>query len=342
MENEQRVSCPDCDHPTRREFLTGMGAVAVAAGSLTACAVPRAAAAPLGEPETLVSQLYAALTPAQRTAVCFPWNHAKRLAVSANWHIVEQKVGQFYTPEQQELIEAIFRGAHSEGWAEKRMKQLRDDSGPGGLKEYSMAIFGTPGTGQFEWVLTGRHLTLRVDGDSEPGVAFGGPIFYGHAAGEFNEKPHHPGNVYWYQALRANEVFQALDGKQREKALRDGPVPLETPATIAPRASAEDRPGLPVAEMTRDQRVLVGKVLEDLLAPMRRKDAMEAQRFIDANGGLRSLHLSFYKSEDIGGDGVWDVWMVHGPSMVWYFRGAPHVHTWVYVGDGKPTTVRPG
>lgn len=50
-------------------------------------------------------------------------------------------------------------------------------------------------------------------------TAFGGPIFYGHAAEGFNEKPDHPGNVYWYQAKRANELFQALDGKQRKVAL---------------------------------------------------------------------------------------------------------------------------
>ena len=58
----------------------------------------------------------------------------------------------------------------------------------------------------------------------QAGAAFGGPIFYGHQAGStFEEKPDHPNNVYWYQAKRANEVFQALDGKQREKALLGNP-----------------------------------------------------------------------------------------------------------------------
>ena len=41
------------------------------------------------------------------------------------------------------------------------------------------------------------------------------------AAESFNEKANHPGNVYWYQAVRANEVFKALDGKQRKLALLD-------------------------------------------------------------------------------------------------------------------------
>lgn len=84
----------------------------------------------------------------------------------------------------------------------------------------AVAIFGEPGTGKFELVLTGRHVTRRCDGDSVAGAAFGGPIFYGrYAADGFNEKPDHPGNAYWFQAKRANEVFQALDGKQREQAM---------------------------------------------------------------------------------------------------------------------------
>lgn len=46
-------------------------------------------------------------------------------------------------------------------------------------------------------MLTGRHMTVRCDGNSAEHVAFGGPIFYGHAASGFNEKPDHPGNVFW-------------------------------------------------------------------------------------------------------------------------------------------------
>ena len=68
-------------------------------------------------------------------------------------------------------------------------------------------------------MLTGRHCTSRCDGDSVSGAAFGGPIFYGHEGEQFYEAPDHPSNVYWFQAKQANEVFQALDAKQREAAL---------------------------------------------------------------------------------------------------------------------------
>jgi hypothetical protein len=332
MSEHKPVSCPDCDGLSRRDFLkvAGGAAVATTAAGLPLFAVPRAHAAPAGKPESLVTQLYGTLTDDQKKAVCFGWDHPRRLMISNNWEIVPQKIGQFYTPEQQELIMAIFRGAHNEAWVEKRLQQLKDDGG--GIQNYQIAMFGKPGTDQFEWVLTGRHLTLRVDGNSEPGMAFGGPVFYGHAAQGFNEKPDHPGNVYWYQALRANEVFKALDGKQRERALVTGPVPQETPRTLISAPKGE-RPGIPMTELTADQRGLVQNFLADLVQPFRQEDVDEATRYFQQNGGLESLNMAFYKQEDIGNDGVWDVWRLEGPTGVWYFRGAPHVHVWVYLGD---------
>ena len=35
----------------------------------------------------------------------------------------------------------------------------------------------------------------------------------------------------------------------------------------------------------------------------------------------------------MGDDGVWDNWRIEGPSFVWHYRGAPHVHVWVNVAD---------
>jgi hypothetical protein len=200
-----------------------------------------------------------------------------------------------------------------------------------GIRNYSVALFGEPGNGGFEFVLTGRHCTARCDGDSVQGVAFGGPIFYGHQAGpSFEERPDHPNNIYWYQAKRANDVFQALNGKQREQALLSEPRQEKATDTIAFRRKG-DLAGLPVSDMTRDQKGLVEKVLADLLLPFRKSDVDEAMRDIKLSGGIDALYMSFYKNLDIGNDGVWDVWQLESPNMVWYFRGAPHVHTWVNI-----------
>ena len=100
---------------------------------------------------------------------------------------------------------------------------MEDDAG--GFDQYHVAVFGTPGSGQFEWEMTGRHVTLRADGDSVDNVAFGGPMIYGH--GEGDSKKGLPGNVFYYQTKKANEVFTALDGKQRKAALLPKAPPKE-------------------------------------------------------------------------------------------------------------------
>jgi hypothetical protein len=300
--------------------------------ALPVFAVPRARAAgsapTTGTSETLVKTLYDSLSNEQRTIVCKKWNDPLRSKVDNNWNITPLRIRQLKR-DQQEMVHQIFRGVHSEEYYPKILQQLMDDAG--GIDNYTIAIFGEPGHEKFEWVLTGRHMTVRCDGHSVEGKAFGGPIFYGHAArGMFNEPADHPGNIYWYQALRANEVFRALDGKQRDQALLGDAPEEQGNATVAIRANRR-LPGVPVAALSRDQKELVEKVMADLLAPFRKVDADEAMKFVKANGGIDSLHLAFYKNADIGMDGVWDVWRLEGPAMVWYFRGAPHVHTWVNV-----------
>ena len=286
--------------------------------------------------ETLVKTLYDSLSEAQRTALVFAFDDPLRSKISNNWHITEQRIGAFLNADQNAMVREIFLNLHSEEYRDKVMAQVVHDSGAAGFGDSSVAIFGEPGTGKFQFVLTGRHCTRRVDGDSVAGKAFGGTIFYGHAAEGFREGPEHKGNAYWYQAQSANKIFQMLDGKQRETALIEK-EPGDTAAVIQLKRQAGDLPGLATADMTADQKTAVRGVLNDLLMPFREADRVESMALIE-KGGFDDLHLSFYKEGDIGNDGVWDNWRLEGPHMVWYFRGYPHVHTWVHVSD--PETPR--
>ena len=276
------MQCPDCDSVARRQFLK-TAALGTASAALAA-AVPRKIT---GSSETLVTTLYTSLSVEQKSKVAFPFDHPLRSKVDNNWHIVPQKIGTFFTADQQAMIDEIFRGLHNPDFVDKVIAHMNEDDK--GLPNYSVALFGEPGSGAFEFVLTGRHCTARCDGDSVAGVAFGGPIFYGHQAGPtFEEKPDHPNNVYWYQAKRANEVFQALDGKQREQALLGDPRQEKGTDTVALKPKSE-LAGLSVGDMTRDQKHLVEGVLADLLLPFRKKDSDEAMHFIKRRGGIDSL-----------------------------------------------------
>ena len=144
----------------------------------------------------------------------------KRSVVNNNWAIVKPTISEM-TTEQQALCQEIMKGLCCEEGYERFMKQMDDDAG--GFDSYHVAVFGEPGTDKpFEWVLTGRHETLRADGNSVEGAAFGGPIFYGHAAdGHDTEDAKHTNNVWWYQGEQANKIFQTLDDKQKAQALVD-------------------------------------------------------------------------------------------------------------------------
>ncbi len=317
---------------SRRTFLQ-QSAVAVAGAS---CLPAVTHASSQDSAESLVKVLYESLKPEQRSKVCYDWNHRDkkrgllRTRVSANWQINDQEVdGDFYTADQQHLIRQIFEGIVAPEWHANFDKQLEDDCGGFGI-EQSVAIFGQPGEGKFEFVLTGRHMTLRCDGNSAENVAFGGPIFYGHAPTGGDEEADHRGNVFWQQAVEANKVYQMLDGKQR-KAAEVARSPRESQVGFA--GAKGKLTGIPITELSSDQREQMQKTLEKLVEPFRQSDREEALQCLKTQGGLDACHLSFFTDRDLGKDRVWDNWRLEGPAFVWHFRGAPHVHVWVNVAD---------
>lgn len=327
---------------TRRDLLrrTAGSAAALAASGSPLLTPQRATAAPTPDSpaETAVKALYESLTPAQRKEICFDWDYEDkqrgllRTYVAANWHITRPAIdSEFFTKKQKHLIYDVFSGLFNPDWRARFVKQLKDDTDgrPWGADQ-NIAIFGKPGEGKFEFVMTGRHMTIRCDGNSTEHVPWGGPIFHGHAAESFNEKPDHPGNIFWHQAKLANNVYQMLDGWQRKLALLEKSPRESHVDFLGPDGTF---PGIPVSELSRDQREHLEKVLASLVEPYRREDRDEIMACIRAQGGLDKCSLAFYKDEDLGDDGVWDNWRLEGPSLAWYFRGNPHVHIWINVAD---------
>jgi hypothetical protein len=327
-----------CSRLSRRDFVKTVGTTALAAtapviGARHAGASPSgkkaAGPTPSAPAETAVARFYQTLKPEQKKQICFAFNHPLRLRVRNNWAIVKPTIGDM-TKEQQALCREVFKNLCSDEGYERFTRQMGDDYG--GFESYHVAVFGEPGTDKpFEWVLTGRHDTLRADGNSVAGAAFGGPIFYGHAAeGHFNEDPRHTNNVWWYQGKQANAIFATLDDKQRAGALVSSKEEDDA-RTIRLKGSKLAETGLAVSGLDGQQKQMVRKLLEAMLMPFRAFDAEEVRECLDEAGGLDKLRLIYFKEGDIGDDGVWDVWKLEGPAFSWYFHGSPHVHTWLNV-----------
>lgn len=333
MTIEPTLSCPDCENQValtpaldRRGFLKS--ALSAASGLVITSAAPVSLARAF-EPtrqsaaESAVGRLYKTFTKEQREVVCLPFNDERLKRINANWQITKLTVEDFST-EQQALIQEVVKGVMSPEGYERMLKQMDGDAG--GLEAYSIAVFGDPDKEKFQFTLTGRHVTLRADGNTIENSAFGGPVIYGH--GEGDGKKGLPGNVYYYQTQKANEVFKALDGKQREVALIDK-APSE--AAVRVQGKAGKFAGIRVGELANDQKALVESVVKVILAPYRKEDVDEVMGLLKAGDGLDQLRMSFYKSEDVGNDQEWDIWRVEGPTFVSHFRGAPHVHAYLNV-----------
>ena len=181
----KKTNAPFADQraTTRRDFLKTavVGSLAYQAAARTndmaALAAPLPPAAfqrRKGKAETLVAELHRSLTEEQKQVVAFDFNHPLQSKVDNNWRITRPLISEFFTRDQQAMIEEIFRGVHNPAYFDQVMRHIEDDGG--NLGNYAVALFGHPGAGQFEFVLTGRHCTMRCDGDSVEGAAFGGPI----------------------------------------------------------------------------------------------------------------------------------------------------------------------
>ncbi len=206
----------------RRNFLKGS---ALAAAATTCAPLTLRASENSSTPESLVKVLYDKLSEQQRSAVCFDWDYVDngqeskrgllRTRVANNWNITKQSVNSdFYTPEQRDIVRKIFEGILDRNGCPSSTSNWKTICGGFG-QDQSFAIFGKPGDGKFEFVYTGRHMTLRCDGNSAEGVALVVRSF-GHKPNRHDEDADHSGNVFWTQALQANKVYGMLDGKQRK------------------------------------------------------------------------------------------------------------------------------
>ena len=302
---------------SRRDFVKVVSAVAMA---------PALGAAPA---ETPVARLYASLSVEQKVKLCFPFDHPLKTVFRDNWKIVEPTIGDL-DKKQQALCREVFQSVCTDEGLERFDRQMREDDG--GFAKYHVALFGQPGTDKpFEWVLTGRHVTLRADGNHTQRVGFGGPIFYGHGAPVDRDDS----NVWWSQCLKANALLATFNGKQRAQALVTKAQAGRARVALLRGQNHPADIGLSVVALDARQKTMIRGLLQELIRPFRGFDAAEVLSCLNTDAGTDALRLSFYEEAKLGPGDVRPVWKLEGPAFAWYFHGTPHVHAWL-------TLERPG
>lgn len=293
--------------------------------------------------EGLAARLYDDLDRGQRAEICFAWDHQDpergllRSFIANHWQVTRPIVtSEFFSARQQRLIRQLFESLLDPAWRAPFVRQLADDNqGDIWGRHQSVAFFGSPRSGPWQFAITGRHLTLRTG--SRQSQVFGGPIVYGHAPGGFFEQAGHPGNIFWSQAKAASRLFDRLDPGQRKAAEIDA-LPAET-AIAFDTAPA----GLSARRLTDGQKQELNGVIQSLMAPFRAADRARIAECLVRQGGLDALHIAFARADRVSAPD-WDNWRLQGPSFVWHWRGWPHVHVWVNVGDDAavPVNARSG
>jgi hypothetical protein len=342
-ENAKKVVCPECNEEVepvdvfdRRDF---MWTAAMAAAAVTVPAVARAAddtAVKKKEEkpaEALIKELHSTFSADQKKELVLPWNHGAEKGLPTrlgmyNAPILGKKIGTSYTQPQQELVERIIKAISSGDDGYQRISRNGKWDSSGSLQGAGAILFGEPKDGEkFAFVVTSHHLTVRCDGNSEEGAAFGGPMYYGHSPNGYS-----PNNVWFYQTKSVISTYDMLNEEQRKKAELNG-SPGEHAPSVKFRKAGEAHPGLAYADLTADQKKLVETVMRDVLSPFRKEDADAVMKIVKANGGMEKIHLAFYKDMGMNDNMRWHFWRLEGPGFVWNYRVLPHVHTYVNISS---------
>ena len=347
LNEESKSFCPECVEPTqtpqapsnvdRRSFIRVVGGGAAAVAGLGVVGLPKLGRAEdtvkAAKPsEALVKELYASLSADQKKSIVLPWDHGADKGIATrlkmyNSAINDQIIHDEYTKPQQELCQRIFRSIASDDDGFRCLTRGGTFDGSGSFEGCGAHIFGNPDEGKYAWVFTGHHITIRVDGNSEEGTAFGGPMYYGHSPNGYDTK-----NVFNFQTKSVLAVFDALNEDQRKKAIVAG-SPGEQAGSLKYKKPPEKNPGVAYNELTSDQQQLVEKAMRTILSPYRKEDAEEVMQIIKAIGGMEKIHLAFYEDSKMKDGERWHFWRLEGPGFVWNFRVLPHVHTFVYISS---------
>ena len=169
---------------------------------------------------------------------------------------------------------------------------------------------------------------MRCDGNSEEATAFGGPLYYGHSPSGYAEHE---------RLLQPDEGVAELPRRSRPRSNARSPVKpgkwKDEHGTIKPPKKDATVPGLRFADMTRDQKELVEKVMKELVSPYRKEDGDEVMEIVKANGGMEKINLAFYQEGKNTAKEPWTYWRLEGPGFVWSFRALPHIHTFVNISS---------
>lgn len=225
----------------------------------------------------------------------------------------------FMTAQQRALVHDLLNTALSaKGYLSAvqimQMEQILADNEvtgfPRGTENYTLAIFGNPGTqAQWGWRFEGHHLSLNfaIAGDALSVT----PSFWGASPAEIPSGP-----LAGFRNLRGSHeaglaLINALDPTQRATAIEDGNPPFDIVSGTLNRPTASwdewkqlPPQGIAVNTLTPQQKDLVQRILDEVVTTHRPEIAHAYLQQIDVNalrfvwfGGTNDGEAHYYRLE---------------------------------------------
>jgi hypothetical protein len=280
---------------SKRVKVAGWMAAAVLVPVLCAVAVGQAQARLAAAMQADASAFLAALTPAQKTKATFRIDDFERIG----WHFIPATSAprrgvplKEMTEAQRTLAMKLLRSSLSASGFQKAETiisletVLRDTerrrNPNGGMSRdpelYYFSIFGTPSkTAPWGWRIEGHHVSLNITVVKGELVS-STPLFFGANPRVIEDGPRKGLRALAGEEDKAYALIQALDEKQRKIAILDPVAPTDILTfnqriadPVGPAGRQQQplyEPGLTVAQMTPQQKVLLNALIDEYLSRM--------------------------------------------------------------------------
>jgi hypothetical protein len=193
-------------------------------------------------------------------------------------------------------------------------------------EKYYVAVFGVPGPAPWGWRLEGHHLSLNFTVVPDKPIAVT-PAFMGANPAEVRAGAHKGLRTLAREEDLGRALVLRLDAGQRQRA-SIGDRSLGDIVSGPGRGESLGAPaGLPVANMTGDQRALAMQLVEEYARNMRSEMADEELRRL-REAGLERMHFA-WAGPLAPGQGHY--YRVHGPTLLIEYdnsqNDANHIHS---------------
>jgi hypothetical protein len=273
------------------------------------------------------------LDDSQRRQVLIAYDSANRL----DWHYIPRSrpglsLGEMRTS-QSDAARALFASVLSERGLQLldgvRLLEgvLREQQGswrdPG---RYYVSVFGRPGTFPWGWRFEGHHLSLNVALPAAGRIAVT-PFFVGAHPATVREGPNRGFRLLGTSEDLARQIMAGLNAQQRQAAIIANRSFGEIVASPQREQDLGGPRGLPLAEMTGEQRNLVEALMDRFLGTLA-PDLVAAQKRRVLEQGIAAFRFAWAGSLT---PGEAHYFRVHGPATVIEHdntqNGANHIHT---------------